>query len=181
MACNHVRDRPRQGTPMANVEQTRLPGVGVRQDFRTRGGRHMGVISHRMGHRELIVYDDHDPDSVAATVRLDDEDAFTLAELLGASRVTEAHDAIRQSIEGLAIDWLPITDSWWASGHTIADSQMRRRTGVSIVAIIRGDETIPSPEPDRRLLAGDTVVVVGTPKGIERAIALLRHEERDPA
>lgn len=162
---------------MANVEQTRLPGVGVRHDFETKGKRRIGVIAHRLGHRELILYAEDDPDAVRATVRLDDDDAHTLAELLGASRVTQALDEIRQTVEGLALDWLPIAESWWAAGHSIADSQMRRRTGVSIVAILRGDETIPSPEPHEQLLAGDTVVVVGTPEGIERATTLLHHHK----
>ena len=159
---------------MTNVEQTRLPGVGVRHDFSTRSGQRIGVIAHRVGHRELILYAEDDPDRVAETVRLTDDDAQTLAELLGASRVTAAVDAIRQSIEGLALDWLPIGDAWWCSGRSIAETQMRRRTGVSIVAIIRADQTIPSPEPAELLLAGDTVVVVGTPDGIERATALLQ-------
>ena len=162
---------------MGNVEQTRLPGVGIRHEFETRGRRRIGVIAHRVGHRELIIYAEDDPDAVRETVRLDDDDAYTLAELLGASRVTQALDGIRQSVEGLALDWLPISETWWASGHTIAESQMRRRTGVSIVAILRGDQTIPSPEPHEQLQAGDTVVVVGTPAGIERATALLQHDE----
>ncbi|HVM19622.1 MAG TPA: cation:proton antiporter regulatory subunit [Egibacteraceae bacterium] len=159
---------------MANVEQTRLPGVGVRHDFVTRSGRRVGVIAHRIGHRELIVYDEHDPDSAGETIRLEEDDAYTLSELLGASKITQAVDAIRQSIEGLALDWVEIPPAWWCSGHTIADSELRRRTGVSIVAIIRGDQTIPSPEPSQLLHAGDTVVVVGTPDGIARATAVLQ-------
>src|SRR5688572_23915776 len=141
---------------MTNVEQTHLPGVGVRHDFETRRGRRIGVIAHRGGHRELIVYDFDDPDAVAATVRLEDDDAHTLAELLGASRVTEAVEHIQQNIEGLAIDWVEIAGPWWCAGRTIADTQLRRRTGVSIVAIIRGEETVPAPEPSAELRAGDT-------------------------
>jgi TrkA domain protein len=159
---------------MSNVEQTRLPGVGVRHDFSTRAGQRVGVIAHRVGHRELIVYAEDDPDSVSETVRLSEDDSQTLAELLGASRVTESVEAIRQKIEGLALDWLPINEGWWCSGHTIADTQLRRQTGVSIVAIIRGEQTIPSPEPEQPLHAGDTVVVVGTPDGIGRATSLLQ-------
>ena len=161
---------------MADVEQTRIPGVGVRHDFQTKQGRRIGVIAHRVGHRELILYAEDDPDAVEETVRLEADDVFTLAELLGASRVTQAVEGIRQSVEGLALDWLPITEAWWANGHTIADSQLRRRTGVSIVAIIRDDQTIPSPEPHEQLHAGDTVVVVGTPEGIVRATQLLQSE-----
>ena len=166
---------------MADVEQTRLPGVGVRHDFETRSGHRIGVIVHRVGHRELILYAADDPDAVCETVRLEPDDVFTLAELLGASRVTQAVGDIQQSVEGLSLDWLPIAETWWASGHTIAESQMRRRTGVSIVAIIRGDETVPSPEPGEQLHAGDTVVVVGTPEGILRATALLQSERFDPS
>ncbi len=161
---------------MANVTQTRLPGVGVRHDFETDVARRIGVIVHRAGHRELILYAEDDPDTVAETIRLGEDEAYTLAELLGASRVTQVVEEIRQTVEGLAIDWLPITVSWWCSGRTIADTQLRRSTGVSIVAIIRGDQTIPAPEPEQELRAGDTVVVVGTPEGIKNASALLQRE-----
>lgn len=166
---------------MADVEQTRLPGVGVRHDFTTHGDRRVGVILHRGGTRELVVYAENDPDTVFESVRLDSDDSFTLAELLGGSRVTEVVSQIRQSVEGLSIDWLPIGESWWCSGRTIADSELRRRTGVSIVAIIREDDTVPSPGPEQVLVAGDTVVVVGTPEGIEHATALLQREGTAPA
>ena len=45
---------------------------------------------------------------------------------------------------------------------------------ISIVAIVRDNETIPSPAPDFRLASGDTAVVVGTPDGIRDASAILR-------
>jgi TrkA domain protein len=34
------------------------------------------------------------------------------------------------------------------------------------VAIVRGDEVIASPPPSEALLAGDVLVVIGTPSGI---------------
>ena len=159
---------------MARFEQTRLPGVGVRHDFVTAHGRRVGVITRHGGRRELLVYDERDPDACVAVVALDEGEAVGLAELLGGSQVTASVDEIVQRVEGLAIDWLAIGDGWFADGHTIADTQLRRRTGVSIVAVLRGDETIPSPEPPQDLRAGDTLVVVGTPAGIEAASVVLR-------
>lgn len=36
---------------MPDVEETMLPGVGVRYDFLTEGGKRIGVISHFSGRR----------------------------------------------------------------------------------------------------------------------------------
>jgi TrkA domain protein len=51
---------------------------------------------------------------------------------------------------------------------------VRSRTGVSIVALIRGDDAIPSPGPSEEMKPGDYLVVVGTPRGIEEVVELLR-------
>jgi TrkA domain protein len=104
-----------------DIQETALPGVGLRHDFTTRAGR--------------------------------------LAELL-------------QQIEGLAISWLTIRESSPHAGGTIADTQARSRTGVSIVAVLRAQTAFPAPTPSFNFQAGDTVLVVGTPAGV-RALARL--------
>lgn len=160
---------------MTRIEETRLPGVGVRHDFVTREGRRLGVITHRGGHQDLLVYDERDPDRCAQTVRLQEQDSRALSELLGAAEVAATlSEDLRQSVEGLTIDWVPVRTASASQGHTIADTRLRQRTGVSIVALVRGDTTIASPEPGETLRAGDTAVVVGTPDGIRRAIAVLQ-------
>lgn len=159
---------------MAKFEETRLPGVGVRHDFVTDDGRHICVITRHSGRRELVVYSDDDPDAAGQVVGLSQPDSQALVELLGGSQVSTTLSQIQQHVEGLAIDWLAIQDDWFAAGHTIADTQLRRRTGVSIVAILRDGETVPSPEPSEGMRGGDTLVVVGTPEGIEAASIVLR-------
>lgn len=159
---------------MAKFQETRLPGVGVRHEFVTADGRRIGVITRHSGRRELLLYSEHDPDAAANVVRLDDADSQALVELLGGSQISESLTDLQQRVEGLAIDWLTLHSDWFCAGRTIADTQLRRRTGVSIVAILHGDTTVPSPEPDQRLELGDTLVVVGTPEGIEAASVVLR-------
>jgi TrkA domain protein len=83
------------------------------------------------------------------------------------------HLADLQRIEGLAIDWLAIRSGSPYAGRTIADTQARSRTGVSIVAVLRDGSAIPAPTPDVRLQAGDTLVVVGTIDGISALADLL--------
>jgi TrkA domain protein len=155
-----------------DIQETNLPGVGLRHDFTTRAGRQLGVVTHRTGRRDLLVYDREDPDACQEVVQLTDEEADTLAELLGAARLVE-HLAGLQRIEGLAIDWLPIRPGSPYAGQAIADTQARSRTGVSIVAILRGDRAIPAPTPDAGLEPGDTLVVVGTADGIKELSKLL--------
>jgi TrkA domain protein len=156
-----------------DVNETALPGVGLRYDFTTRAGRQVGVISHRSGRRDLLIYDRDDPDTCQEVVQLSAEEADTLAEMLGAARIAGHLAQLQQRIEGLAIDWLEIRPGSPYAGRPLGDTQARSRTGTSIVALLRGEQPIPAPSPDVPLQAGDTAVVVGTPTGIAALAVLL--------
>lgn len=152
---------------MPDVTEIPLPGVGVRHEFTTEAGEQVGVISHRSGRRELVVYDRDDPDVCHTVMHLSPDDTRTLAELLGATRVTETLAAVQYEIEGLSIDWIRVPASSSFVGRSIADGMIRTRTGVSIVAVLRASTTFPAPEPTFQFEAGDTAVAVGTTEGLE--------------
>jgi len=65
-----------------DIEETRLPGIGLRHDFVTRTGRRLGIVSQRNGERDLVVYDPDDPDACSTSIVLSDEESDALAELL---------------------------------------------------------------------------------------------------
>jgi TrkA domain protein len=159
---------------MTEVREVELPGVGVRHEFITEDGNRVEVISHRSGRREIYLADAEDPDRFKRALRLSDEDARTLAELLGASRVAAELAALQQKIEGLAIDWLPVREDSPYAGRPIGAARVRTRTGVSVVAVLRGDQAIAAPGPEVEMEPGDYLVVVGTPRGIEQVVELLR-------
>ena len=160
---------------MADVRETKLPGVGVRHEFTTDDGEHVGVLVHRDGRRELLVYDRDDPDACRWMLSMSVADTRTIGELLGASRVTEEVDAVvRQEIEGLSIEWMEVPEGSPAAGRTIGDGEYRTKTGASIVAVIRGDKTIPAPGPDQAMYEGDVIVAVGTNEGLVRVREILR-------
>lgn len=156
---------------VAEIRETVLPGVGYCHDFPTRAGPRVGVVTRTTGRRELIVYSQEDPDAVEHHVDLDPEEARVLGELLGVSSVTQQIGNISGLIEGLAIDWIPLGAGFVPS--TIGDLAIRSRTGASVVAVVRGGRASPAPGPEHRLEPGDTVVVVGTPEGLEAAGQLL--------
>ena len=60
-----------------------------------------------------------------------------------------------------------------AVGATIHTLDLRRRTGVTIIGVVRGGESHPNPHPDLRLEAGDHLVLVGSHAEMEQAFELL--------
>lgn len=157
---------------MAEVSETQLPGVGVRHEFTTVSGERLAVLSHRTGRREVAIYDRADPDACSTVLHLSSDDTRTLAELLGGSPVSEAVNEV-QRLEGVAIDWIRIAPGARIAGATIGDGQIRTRTGTSVVALVRGETTLPAPGPETRIEEGDIVVAVGTPEGLRQARAIL--------
>jgi TrkA domain protein len=158
---------------MSEVRETKLPGVGVRHEFTTQVGQDVGVIVHHDGRREILVYDEADPDACSSMMRLSGSDTQTLAELLGASHVTETVAAVQQEIEGLGIEWVDLPDDSPALGTTIGDGEFRTKTGASIVAVMRGGSSVPAPGPEFSFSAGDVVVAVGTLEGLASLRRLL--------
>ncbi|GAA4191230.1 cation:proton antiporter regulatory subunit [Microbispora amethystogenes] len=143
------------------VEQTVLPGIGLRHEFTTRSGRRIGVVSHRTGRRDLVIYDPDDPDRACETVKLNDEEADALVELLGAPRIVQRLNAMHREVEGLVSLQVVITPGSRYDGRPMGDAQVRTRTGASIVAVVRAGRVFASPAPDFVLTGDDIVVVVG--------------------
>ncbi|HWG94820.1 MAG TPA: cation:proton antiporter regulatory subunit [Mycobacteriales bacterium] len=155
------------------VHETALPGIGVRHEFTTAEGRRVGLVSHRSGRRDVLLYDERDPDAAGTTVVLSPPEAEALASLLGAARITRALDDLPEQVEGLVVEWLALEGSSRYAGRPLGDTRARTRTGVSVVAVGRGGAVHPAPGPEFVLGAGDHLVTVGTPPGVAALRALL--------
>jgi TrkA domain protein len=158
---------------MVEIEQTALPGIGLRHEFTTRSGRRIGIVSHRTGRRDLVIYDPDDPDRACETVKLNDEEADALAELLGAPRVVQRLNDLHREVAGLVSEKLPIGDDSPYTGRPMGDARVRTRTGASIVAVVRGGQVHTSPAPDFALASGDLVVVVGSTESVNAVADIL--------
>ena len=158
---------------MAKIEKTELPGHGFRYDLITTENQRIGVIHSRTGRRDLFVCPPEDPDLVAITIHLNEEEAHNLIDMLGGSQVVADMNHLQQQVEGLAIDWLPILADAFAARRTIGELRLRTRTGVSVVAALRDGTAFPAPGPTFLIEPGDTLVVVGTPEGIETASEII--------
>ncbi len=149
-----------------DVNEILLPGVGVRYELDTAAGVRVGVVSYRDGRFELVRYQADDPDSSSSLLVLTSEEADTVAELMGAPRLTERFADLTREIPGLASATVDIPSGSEFDGSPLGDTRARTRTGASVVAIVRGADVIASPTPQQVLRGGDALVVVGTDAGI---------------
>lgn len=156
-----------------NVERTDLPGIGTSHVVTTARGRRIGIVSHRSGRRDLVIYDKEDPDTSVVSVALSAEESNALAEYLGTARIIEHLAELQRQVTGLVTEQLVIAPGSPYDGRTLGDTAARTRTGASIVAVLRGGDVHASPRPDFGLRAGDLIVVVGTAGGTEGVATLL--------
>jgi TrkA domain protein len=166
---------------MVDVRRVKLPGVGVLHTFVTDDGGKLGVITHRSGHSDLITFSDAEEGSTASKVslRLDEDEAHTLAELLGGTRITESLSKL-DAIPGLSIDWFTVDYEDHIAGQRLGNLASRGVVGLTVVAVVRGESANPAPADDFTVFPGDTLVVAGTPEKVAKAFNFYRTGEMPP-
>ena len=82
------------------INEVLLPGVGLRYEFTNHEGDRIGVIARRTGEFELVVYGKDDPDASRLVVRLNSQEAETVAEILGAPRMAERFADLTKEVPG---------------------------------------------------------------------------------
>jgi TrkA domain protein len=151
----------RWGERTMGINEQELPGIGRRYEIVAGHGQHVVLIIHHSGRRDLYVMERRS-DQPRCALELTDDEARRIGAILGGafykpSVVEEIEDIVGE----FAVDWVTLPDDSAAVGRSIADLQIRRRSGMSVVAIVRGHQTITAPHPDELFQAGDRVVVVG--------------------
>ncbi|MBV1936347.1 potassium transporter TrkA [Streptomyces sp. BV286] len=160
------------GTP--RLSSTPLPGIGVRYDLTTREQRRISVVAHRDGGRTLSAYRKDDPDACALSVRLSAGESDALIDALMPAH--HSPSLLSTTELGLVAERIELSSVSYWNGRLLGETCMRTETGVSIVAVLRRAEAIPSPTPDFRLAGGDTLIVIGTREGVESAATILGRE-----
>ena len=76
----------------------------------------------------------------------------------------QAWRKVESALPGLEITTLRVGEGVPADGRTLVDIELRRRQGVTLLAIKRGKELLPNPTADTTIRAGDVVVLLGHPE-----------------
>lgn len=160
---------------MVDVRRVQLPGVGFLHSFTPDGGGKVAVVTHRSGKTDLIAFDEgsEESDATKVSLRLDEDEAHTLAELLGGTQITESRSSLSE-IPGLAIDWFPVDYEDHIAGKPLGDLSETGAVGCTVVAVVRGDEANPAPSDEFKVFPGDTLVLAGAPEKVAKAFEFYR-------
>jgi TrkA domain protein len=155
------------------LKESTLPGVGKKYVMTLDEGGHVAVIVKPDGERQLYHFLEHE-DRPCDVVTLEAAEAQQVALLLGKQMVAAPdNEALQVALGKLDLEWVIVDEGSAVVGQSLLESDLRKRTGASVVAILRGDEVLANPAVGTRFAVGDTVVVIGTPSQTDAARAEL--------
>jgi TrkA domain protein len=145
------------------IKTSELPGVGKRYSFDMAEGGRLVLILHHEGHREIYHFKTPDEDEPDFSIKMTDEEARGVSSiLLGLDYQPVADDKIELLLKNVRMDWIKVQPDSCLANRSIIDSQIRTRTGATVVAIQRGERIIGSPDVKEVILPGDILMTIGT-------------------
>ncbi|WP_079710942.1 cation:proton antiporter regulatory subunit [Paraliobacillus ryukyuensis] len=161
-----------------NVSVSQLPGIGQKITLKTAEDSMLVVIVHHTGKRELYFFDDVDSDEADFAIDLTADETRELgAQLLGATYQPVNANQLKMFKKQIVIDYITVTEKSSLTHQTIEESEVRNKTGTTIIGIVQGEEIIAIPEADRILEPGDVLMAIGKKDQIAMLEALCKGEE----
>ena len=144
------------------VYETDLPGVGKKFEMELDGKTRLVTVVHHDGKRE--VYWQAEPDADGERLfTLTDSQARTFGSILDGSQFQPVDlDEVEVPLGEAFIEWVDVGSDSQLVGTSLQTADIRQQTGVSVLAIQRGESTIANPEPSDQIEEGDILVILGT-------------------
>lgn len=160
------------------IKMADLRGIGKKLSLTTADDNKIVLVIHHSGKRELYFFEDADSDEADFSINLTANETREIgAQLLGATYQPVDIDKMKIFKKQLVMEWVELKSKSPIANKSISESKIRTKTGASIVAIVRGDDVIVSPEVDEVLLPGDTLMAAGKSEQITSFESLCTGEE----
>jgi TrkA domain protein len=145
-----------------DLQETRLPGVGIKFSLRLAAGGRLSIIVHNDGKRELYWFARQHDDEPRAVITLDDDESRQLGAVIGgAYERPKIVEDLEMALGEMQIEWIPVPDSSPWIGRTLAECGFRAKLGITVIAILREPESVSGARPEDVIQQGDTLVTVG--------------------
>lgn len=160
------------GTPI-EVREVTLPGVGKKYVMALRAGGNLAVVVRPDGEHRVYHFREED-DRPTDAVKLDADEAQQLANLLGRPVVqAPSGEDLDLVLGAMEIEWVTLETGSPLVGQSLGGSQLRRKTGASVMAVLRHGKAVVSPDVDTLFEAGDTLLLIGSSEQTDAARALI--------
>jgi len=139
-----------------------LPEIGTKYEIESPKGDKVAVIFLTTG--EIALYVLEAGAEKPSVTRLTAEEARRVGSVLTGAMLTIEHEDVEVSFSEISdlrinIHICPVTK--YVIGKSIEDLAIRKKTGVTIIAVSRRGQSIISPPPEMVLEDGDLIVVIG--------------------
>jgi TrkA domain protein len=153
---------------MEFFKQTDLPGIGKRFSIKLSSGQTISIIIHHSGKREIYVLDE-DGD-VECTVVLTDQESREMGMILaGAFYQPVSGDKMQLLMKQMVMEWIELPENSSLINKTLAEADVRKKTGVIVIGVVRNNEMIPAPDPKTfKFQKGDILIIVGNREQINK-------------
>ena len=159
-------------TPI-DIREATLPGVGKKYTMSLRDGGNLALVVKPDGERQMYHFLE-DEDRPCDVFKVDKEEAQQLANLLGQPMVSAPDlQKLELALGALEIEWIKLEKDSALVGKTLQDVPLRTETGASVVAIMRGEDALPNPDPATVFRVGDTVMIIGSHEQCRAAETLI--------
>lgn len=146
-----------------DVSETDLPGVGRHYEMELEAGGSAIVVIHNNGRRELFYRETPDADAEEVFDLTDHESRIVGSILEGAYFQPVRSEVAATTIgDDVIIEWYTLEPDAPMVDETLGESSIREKTGVTIMAVERDDDVVPSPDPEFVFREGDVLICVGT-------------------
>lgn len=151
---------------MVEIIESDLPTVGKKFSVKLANDGLLTIIVYLTGKRDM--YYENQKAGERVVFPLTDEEARKISPIIGGTyfRPTLIDQLQASLTKGVNIEWIKVPKTSDVAGKVIKDLDIRKKTDASIIAIVRGDTTIPNPNPSTTINVDDTLIVIGTAENI---------------
>lgn len=145
-----------------DIHEADVPGVGKKFELSLDNNEKIIILVHHDGKREIYKKTQEDEDA-EKIFKLSDRQARQIGSILEGTYFQPIEtENIEVPLGEAIIEWMEVPSDSSLRGQTLEDAEIRQRIGVSIIAVQRGEETIPNPGPSFKIKDSDILVTLGT-------------------
>lgn len=160
---------------MVEVKETDLPAIGKKFTIEAESGETVVVVVRLNGERELYRFTEDKEIPVSETTFTEDE-ARTVGSILAGSYFQPVQEPTTELLmKDMTMEWVKVEPGSILEDKTIGELAVRRKTGVSIISILRKGKVIPNPLAKHIMHRGDTIIVVGRNEKIKAFLSMVEN------